>query len=480
MATPIKTVPKIGLMTFGDERDYMWEGYFGALTMPRHEEARECLAGLPLELIAFDEVARTKQEVDRQVRELRAAGAEALFAHTPCWSTPNVVVRAVQSLGLPTVVMTSKSAATHGMVGMFGAAGTLSQVGIDHIRIRDDFGAPVFEQKMLPYFRAASVKARLRGRVMGLFGGRSLGIDTGTFDPMQWRSQFGVDVDHIDQLEIVRRAGLIEPLRAEKTTQWMKQQFAAVRFDGLKLTEEKLDFQARCYLANKDINAEKGLDFISVKCMTELSDHYVPQCISAALMPGPYDAEGDKKPCSMSCEADGDGALSMEILKQVSGGGSTLFADVSHMDVEKKILYLPNCGGMCSWFAGRSDKSEENLGKIELRPSVRPGGGAITYFTAAPGPITLARLYRVSGQYRMAIIPGDVVNLSEEDQAAFIRERGKHQLPTAFVQVAADLDHLVDEFGSNHISGVAGSWSRELEVLCEMLDIEAVVMDGDF
>jgi len=480
MAEQVMTKPKIGLMTFGDERDYMWEGYFGGLTKPRHEEAREFLSSLPLEVVSFDECARSKQEVDRQVRELKAAGAEALFAHTPCWATPNIVVRAVQAMDVPTVIMTSKSAATHGMVGMFGAAGTLSQLGIDHIRIRDDFGAPVFEEKMLPYFRAASVRARLRGRVMGLFGGRSLGIDTGTFDPMQWRSQFGVDVDHVDQLEIVRRAELIEPERLEKTMAWMKQKFASIAFDDGKLTEEKLGFQARCYLANKDINEEKGLDFISVKCMTELSDHYVPQCISAALMPGPYDAEGAKQPCSMSCEADGDGALSMEILKEVSGGGSTLFADVSHMDVEKKILYLPNCGGMCSWFAGRSDKAEENLGKIELRPSVRPGGGAITYFTAAPGPITLARLYRVAGQYRMAIIPGNVVNLTAEDNASFIEQRGKHQLPTAFVKVDADLDHLVDEFGSNHISGVAGSWVKELGILCTMLDIEPVVMDGNF
>ena len=85
-------------MTFGDERDYMWEGYFGGLTKPRHEEAREFLSSLPLEVISFDECARSKQEVDRQVRELKAAGAEALFAHTPCWATPNIVVRAVQSL----------------------------------------------------------------------------------------------------------------------------------------------------------------------------------------------------------------------------------------------------------------------------------------------------------------------------------------------------------------------------------------------
>ncbi len=472
--------PKIGLMTFGDEREYMWDGYFGPLTQPRHEEAREYLASLPLELISFDEVARSREIIEHQIGELKAAGAEALFAHTPCWCTPNLSAGAIQRLGLPAVVMTSTSAATHGMVGMLATAGTLSQVGVRHIRVRDDFGAPVFEEKVLPFFRAASARARLQGRRMGLFGGRSLGIDTGTFDPMQWRAQFGIDVQHVDQLEIVRRAELIDPDRVAKNLEWAREQFASIAFDEGKLTEERLEFQFRCYLANKDINTEQGLDFISVKCMTELSDHYVPQCISAALMPSPYDGEGDKPSCAMSCEADGDGALTMEMLKEVSGGGATLFGDVSHMDVAKKILYLPNCGGMCSWFAGRSDQPSENLGKIELRPSVRPGGGATTYFQAAPGPVTLARLYRVCGDYRMAIIPGDAVRMTEEDLADFIRQRGKHQLPTAFVKVECDLDRLVDEFGSNHISGVAGQWTRELVQLCEMLDIEPVLMDRYF
>jgi L-fucose isomerase len=471
-------LPRVALMTFGDERDYMWDGYFRGLTEPRHAEAREYLRGLGLELLCFEEVARTKTEIDRQVAELRAAGAEALFAHTPCWATPNLAVRAIQSLDLPTVVMTSTSAATHGMVGMLATAGSLGQIGFDHMRVREDFGAPVFVEEVLPFFRAAAARARLQGRVMGLFGGRSLGIDTGTFDPMQWRAQFGVDVNHIDQLEIVRRAERVDAQRVASMMKWAREQFASIDFDGEKLTEEKLEFQMRCYLANKDINAEQELDFISVKCMTELSDHYVPQCISAALMPGPFDGEGAKASCSMSCEADGDGALSMEILKLVSGGGATLFADVSHMDTRENILYLPNCGGMCAWFAGRSDEAAQNLRRIQLRPSVRPGGGATTYFTAAPGPVTLARLYRVAGDYRMAILPGEAVRLSEDDLAAFVRDRGSHQLPTAFVRVAADLERFVEEFGSNHISGVAGQWTRELELLCEMLDVEPVVMDG--
>jgi L-fucose isomerase len=61
-----------------------------------------------------------------------------------------------------------------------------------------------------------------------------------------------------------------------------------------------------------------------------------------------------------------------------------------------------------------------------------------------------------------------------------VQERGKHQLPTAFVKVEADLGRFVDEYGSNHISGVAGLWVRELEHLCEMLDVEPVVMDSSF
>jgi L-fucose isomerase len=469
--------PRVGLITFGDDREYMWDGYFRGLTEPRHREARDYLRSLPLEVHAFDQVARSKQLVDEQVAELKVAGVEALFAHTPAWATPNLVVRGVQGLGLPTVVMTSKSPATHGMVGMLAASGALAQIGFQHLRVRDDFGAPVFDEEVLPYLRAASARARLRGRVMGLYGGRSLGIDTGSFDPMQWRAQFGIDVDHVDQLEIVRRAALVDAPRVAAMMDWMRARFGAVDFDGAKLTPERLELQARCYLATKDINKERGLDFISVKCMTELSDHHVPQCISAALMPGSFDSEGAKAPCAMSCEADSDGALTMEMLKQVSGGGATLFADVSHMDEEKGILYLPNCGGMCAWFAGRSSNPDENLARIRLRPSVRPGGGATTFFTAAPGSVTLARLYRVAGRYRMAIIPGDVIELPADDLAAFVQARGRHQLPTAFVKVGADLQQFVAEFGSNHISGVAGTWARELVHLCRILDVEPVVMN---
>jgi L-fucose isomerase len=299
-----------------------------------------------------------------------------------------------------------------------------------------------------------------------------LGIDTGTIDPMQWRAMFGVDVEYIDQLEIIRRADLVLDQPVEDTVKWLSENVNRIDYDGNKLTPEKLAFQIRCYLATKEIIKEKELDFIAIQCMPDLSTHYVPQCISAAFLPGPYDAQGSKEPVAMACEADGDGALTMEILKQVSGGKPVLFGDLSYINESKSVIYIPNCGALCTWYAARSDHPNENLKNIQLRPAVRPGGGAITYFTAAPGPITLARLYRKAGKYFMVIISGEAIDLTPQDLNEFVQARDAHQLPTAFIKVNADINEILGTIGSNHISGVAGLYINEIVHFCELLEIE--------
>lgn len=471
--------PRVGLITFGDERDDMWQKVFKNLSEPRHEELRNYLKTLPIELFSNEEVARTRDQINGQADALSNARVDVLIVHTPCWTSPNLVVHGVQRLGLPVALITSRSAATHGMVGFLGAGGAMKQVGIDHLRIRENVDSPEMTEKLLPFLRAASAVNALKGEVFGFFGGRSLGIDTGSFDPMQWRQLFGIDVEHIDQLEIIQRAEVMvkeDTGRIDKMIEWLESSTKSVGYNDGALTRERLAYQSACYLATKDIIAEKDLGFVAIKCMPDLSSHYVPQCLSAALLPGPFDADGDKQTVSMACEADGDGALTMEIMKHVAGGTPVLFADLSHMDHDENILYLPNCGAMSSWYAGRSSQPLENLQHVELRPSVRPGGGSTVYFTAAPGPITLARLYRWSGEYRMAIIPGDAVALSQKKLDEFIEARGVHQLPTAFVKVSADLEEIIQEFGSNHISGVAGDVEKELVHFCKLKGITPVVL----
>ncbi len=472
------TQPTVGLITFGDNRKHEWENYFRGLTEPRHQDAIAYLQSLPISLLTSEAVARFKQDIDAQVDALLAGGAEVLVAHVPCWTSPNLVVRGIQRAGLPVVLLGNKHPSTHSTVGLLGAGGTLGQIGYPHLRIRADFDDALAD-KLMPYFRAAAAKKRLHGKVFGLFGGRSLGIDTGTFDPMQWKKLFGVDTEHIDQLEIIRRAETVSEEATATMMGWLSRMAGAVKYNNERFTPEKLAFQVRCYLATKEIIDDLGLDFVAIKCMPDMTTHYVPQCISAALLPGPYDASGDKQPLMMACEADGDAALTMEILKEVSGGKPVLFMDVSYIDDERQTFYFPNCGAFCSWYAARSDDPAENMRRVELRPANRPGGGAITYFTTAPGELTLARLYRVDGDYHMAIITGATVNISDEEYQAFVAARGTHQLPTAFIKMDVDVDRLLSTFGSNHILAVDGRYSLELAHFCQMLGIQPVFFNRE-
>ncbi len=375
--------PIVGLITFGDHREHEWKHVFKDLTEARHETAVAYFEALPINLVANPAVARTKVQIDEQAKELNAAGAEVLVAHTPCWTSPNLVLRGVQALNLPTVLLGNKDPGTHSTVGLLGAGGGLSQIGYPHLRVREDFNEAL-AVKVMPFFRGTAVKSRLVGKVFGLFGGRSLGIDTGTFDPMQWKKLFGVDTEHIDQLEIIRRAELVPEEDTEKMMTWLTRSVGQVAYNDEKFTPEKLAYQVRCYLATMEIIREMGLDFVAVKCMPDLTTHFVPQCISAALLPGPYDHEGPREPIMMACEADGDAALSMEILKEVSGGQPALFMDVSYIDdgrgcftsptaarsapglppgriTRKKISNMWSCDRPTAPAAGRSPISPQRL-----------------------------------------------------------------------------------------------------------------------
>jgi L-fucose/D-arabinose isomerase len=468
--------PKIGIITFGDNREPEWNKVFKGMTVPRHELAVKMLKSLPIELVSSTEPARSRDEINNQVDMLKAAGIDVFIAHTPCWTSPNLVVHGVQRMEMFTVMLGNRDMSTHGCVGLFGASGALSQIGQNHKRIRMDYTESMYREKLLPILRAAAVKNRLKGSVMGHFGGRSIGIDTATFDPMGWRKQFGVDVEHIDQVEILRRAELVPQERVDRMREWIEKGAKEVLYNDDKFTKEKFDFQLACYIATKDICKDSSLDFTAIKCMPELSNSYVPQCMTATFLPDNFDGEeGEKEGIVMACEADADGALTQQILKIVSGGKPTLFADVSHIDDSEKIVYCVNCGALCAWYAGRNDDPEKNLNQITIKQSIRPGGAAISGFFASPGPIQLARLYRVDGKYRMAIIPADAVTPNEETVEKFVEGRGPHQLPTLFAKVNFSVDDFVDEYGSNHISGVAGNYTDELVEVCKMLDIEPVV-----
>jgi L-fucose isomerase len=468
---------KIGVITFGDPRPYTWENYFKAKTLREHQELTDTLSATDLDVVFFGDVVRTKEEAKRQADELLAKKIETILLHIPTWTFADLVVVAARRINLPCIVYTNNRSDTTGTVGMLASAGALDQVNIKHCRIRGDIKDVKIQNRIKTFARAAAAVARLQGETYGVFGGRSLGMYTGTADTAQWQMLFGVDTEHIDQLEIIRESENIPEESVNEYVEWLEKHCGSISYNDTTFTKDKLKFQVRCYLATKKIIKEKELDFISIKCQTELSENYVAQCLTPAFLPNPYDLEGEKTPVMCSCEADCDGALTMQIIKHITGEEvPVLFMDTSHIDENTNNFFFGNCGGMATWYANRASSFADNLKDVHLMPIMRNGGGACTYFNCAPGPITLARLVRIAGNYRLLLMQGEIVELTQEEKETFTKSRGKHQLPMAFIKMPIDTDEFIQFFNSNHIVGVLGDYAKELEIFTQLVGIDLKVL----
>ena len=93
-------------------------------------------------------------------------------------------------------------------------------------------------------------------------------------------------------------------------------------------------------------------------------------------------------------------------------------------------------------------------------------------YMAAPGQLTCARLTRKDGKYRMVIFPAQVETFPEEKML-----ETSNEWPQAFVRINVTPEQLINIYGSNHAHAVEGYHVKELVKICEMLDIESIVLE---
>ena len=397
---------------------------------------------------------------------IRADDFHALLVHIPIWTEPVLTVKLSKLLDLPIALLGNARRETSSIVGVLGAGGALDQMGSAHLRVFDH-RQDAARRDLLAFIRAAYARKCLHGQALGLFGGRSLGIVTATADPAQWQKLFGVDIDQPEQAQIVDRARALPAAEVERHLRWLTTELAGIRF-GDGFTPDALDRQVRSYLATRAIARERGYDFIGVRCQPELSDGYASQCVAHMLCNGCRDADGAKSAMVHACEADADGALTMQILHLLSLGRPTALLDVRWWDRETGVWTLANCGAAPAAFAGGDEES--GLGSVRMVPHVfGTGGGGALPFAAAPRAVTLARLCRRNGRYWMAVLAGTV---ERREEAALASTTAA--FPQAFVRTSAGMDFL-EAFGSNHLHMVAGDFVAELQAFCRLAGIECAV-----
>ena len=462
---------KIGLLSFSDGRERVHRNLAPTIRKTAEEVKKKLEESGEVEVVLGTEIIWRHAQAREQAKLMASQDVDGTILNVPVFAFPNLSRIAAQFAPAPLLAFSPQFGGLPGLGGMLGASAALEQTGILCEKLYGSLDDPRVLTGLEDFCRAAHAVGGLRGRVFGMIGGRSIGMVTGEANPDMYCSVFGVDVDHIDQTEILRRSPAVPQGKVDKALGWLKDNVKSIGFDGKKLTEENLKEQIRNYYATADIIEERQLDFVAVKCHYEMSEYYSTQCLSAAFMNDPYDWDGKKEPVVFSCEADADAGVTMQILKLISGK-PVIFTDLRHYDSEEDIMVLCNCGAMATWYARQSDDPAENLREVSLAPVIEKYGGSGCHirYIAGKGQMTFARLYRKAGQFHMTIFRGEnkeypVEKLDETCPA----------WPHLFVKLSGPAEELIPRLGSNHIHGIAGDYVSALVKFCELKNIVSEV-----
>jgi len=275
---------RIGLLSLSDGRERVHKGL-----VPVIEQYNDSLVAVlettdEVEVIRGSTPLNNPEAARHESERLKQAGVVGVILHQPVFGFPHFAVIAAQILDVPFLILSPREPNYPSLVGLLTVGGAFAQLEIPHVRIWNNIEESGVLARVLAFVRAASAVRRLRGQVYGLLGGRSMGLYSAAPAPNLWVRYFGVDTDHVDQGEIVRRADAVRAERVAAGIAWLSEQTGGIHYDDDQLTPSRLERQVRAYLATKDIVADYGWDFLGIKCHYEMSEYYAVQCMTASLL----------------------------------------------------------------------------------------------------------------------------------------------------------------------------------------------------
>jgi len=347
-------------------------------------------------------------------------------------------------------------------------------------RITGDMDDPAVRDQLADWVRAAQALTTIRNEVYGLYGGHSMGMETGYWHLTAMLKVLGVTCRQIDQLWLLKvMENEVDEAEVEKGLAWLEGMLGErIRYDGKMLTPETLKTQLRLYIAMNLVNRDKGFDFCGLKGQRELTEHVCLGDVAEMLMNDPYDWNGPKESVVCATEADSDAAVTMQLLKYITGGLPALFMDVRLYHPDRDIWDWCNSGNHASWYAAQSFDAGENFKKITLYPALEfyfKAGGASVEFDAHPGPMTFCRIGLWDEKPYMVIVRGESLDLPREETRKLAAETDP-TWPHVWAKLDCSFQEFLTVFPCNHVQGVPGDRVRALKMLCEMAGIEPVIL----
>ncbi len=478
----------IGIAMLNDEREHVWRennpqnvrivGQWADIIRRKLKN----VDGSAPEVVVGSKIVtgvRVAQEVGE---ELRRAGCRSIVMCYNVWNFPFLVWPFINSVGrdVPILSLSNNNGEFPGNVGLLATDGALRQTGVRTHRIVGDMDDAEVQDEVVDWLRAAQAVTTVRNEVYGLYGGHSMGMETGYWHLTSMLKCLGVTARQIDQLWLLKvMENEVDEAEVDKGLAWLEGMLGdRILYDGKMLTPETLKTQLRLYCALNLVNQDKGFDFCGLKGQRELTEHVCLGDVPEMLMNDPYDWNGPKESVVCSTEADANAAVTMQLLKYITGGLPTLFMDVRLYHPDRDFWDWCNSGNHASWYAAQSFEAAENFKKITLHPALEyyfKAGGASVEFDAAPGPMTFCRLGIWDEKPYMAIMRGESLDLPREETRKLAAQTSP-TWPHVWAKLECTFQEFLSVFPCNHIQGVPGDRVRALAMACDISGIEPVIL----
>ncbi len=481
----MRTTP-IGIAMLNDEREHVWKennpenmSVVNAWADFIKKNLKNIDDSAP-EIITGSEIITGVRSAQKVGEELARANVKQVIMLYNVWNFPFLCWPFLNSIGdVPVLSLSNNNGEFPGNVGLLATDGALRQAGKRTHRIIGDLEDKKTQNKVLSWIRASQAATTIKNEVLGSYGGHSMGMETGFAHLTPTLKCLGTTVRQIDQLWLLKVMETVDKNEVKEGREWFEKLLGKrLKYDGKMLTPETLENQIALYLAMREVNEDKGFDFCGLKGQRELTEHVCLGDVPEMLMNDPYDWNGPKESIVCATEADAYAAVTMQLMKYISGGLPTLFMDVRLYHPDLDIWDWCNSGNHASWFAAKSMKPENNFKSITFHPALEfyfKAGGASVEFDAAPGQMTFARLGLWDEKPYMVIVRGE----SERLPAAQRKKLNNMTNPT-WPHVHAKLECTFDEFAEvfpcNHVLGVDGDKVQSLVYLCEICGIAPVVL----
>lgn len=426
------------------------------LDLARELTAQVC-AALSAEgytLVGSQDLIMDGEAVAARIAELAAADVDMILLLQSTFADSTMALQLARALEAPLLLWALPEAQIGGRLrinsfcGINLAAHGLRRAGIRYNYIYAPPADAAAHDKLHKFAIASRVKSRLAGARIGRLGANPDGFDTCLVNHAALKSQLGVEVAQFELAPFFQRARQADRAQVAALAEGLSSTLAGYSDMELEATNGTLG----AYVALDELVHEENLSGMAVRCWPEFfTDLGCSACGAMSLLSDAL------TPCS--CEADVNGTITQLILGWISGEPA-FGSDLVAFDTAADEATLWHCGlaplSMCDPDAQPEATSHSNREKPLL-----------LQFPLRPGRVTLARLSEASGEFRLVIGGGEML----QAPPAFTGTSGRIRFDSG---AAATMDTIMREGLEHHLSLTYGDHQAVLESLAQMLGLSVL------